>query len=197
MSGCWYDSSPHLVQFSCTLSLQALPFFAHHLFLHLCSRTTYVWLFMIFLNGQLTYRLSGPSYPPLVQWHPYLPVPHGLPQPRIPTIQSPMLSLSPASPPSSLTCYPSAQHPCCPVTHALPQPSIPTLHASPWCLSSAQHPYPPVAHEMPSLSPASLPSSPSQPTSTQHSLSSTPLPSSPCCSSSALHVQFKTPINKK
>lgn len=143
MSGCWYDFSPHSVQFSCTLSLQALPFFAHHLFLHLCSRATCVWLFMIYLNGQLTYRLSGPSYPPLVQWHPYLPVPHGLPQPSIPTIQSPVLSLSPATLPSSLQCSLSAQHPHPPVSHTILQPSIPTLQSL-----------------MPSLSPASPPSMP-------------------------------------
>ena len=69
-----------------------------------------------------------------------------------------MTYLSPASLPSSLTCYPSAQqlYPLAP--HALHNPSIPNLqsfmpffsHTSllsgPSWPISAQHPYPPVSH---------------------------------------------------
>ena len=154
MSGCWYDFSPLSAKYSGRLSLQALPFFAHHLLLHLCSHAACVWLFIIiFLNGQITCRLSGPSCPPLVQWHPYPLVPHDLSHPSIPTLQSHMLSFSPASLPSS---------PSCP----LHNPSIPNLQSfMPFfmytsllsghsCPPSAQHPYPPVTHEMPSLSPS-------------------------------------------
>ena len=67
--------------------------------------------FHIFLNGQITCRLSGPSCPPLVQWHPYPLVPHDLSQPSIPTLQSHMLSFSPASLSSSPSCPAQPQRP--------------------------------------------------------------------------------------
>ena len=117
--------------------------------------------------------------------HPCCLVPRDLSQPNIPTLQSHMLSFSPASLPSSpscplhnpsipnLPCLSSGIHPCCAVTHAHPQPSIPTLQSLMKCPPSA---------------PASLPSSPLQLTSTLHSLSSATLPSGPCCPPSALHV---------
>ena len=72
--------------------------------------------FSLFLNGQITCRLPGPSCPPLVQWHPYPLVPHDLSQPSVPTLQSHMLSFSPASLPSG---------PSCP----LHNPSIPNLQS--------------------------------------------------------------------
>ena len=144
MSGCWYDFSPLSAKYSGRLSLQALPFFAHHLLLHLCSHAACVWLFIIiFLNGQITCRLSGPSCPPLVQWHPYPLVPHDLSQPSIPTLQSHMPSTTPASLTSTPSCLSSAIHPCCLVTHALPQPGI--QPCIPWALL----PYPPVPIALP------------------------------------------------
>ena len=101
--------------------------------------------FHTFLNGQLTCRLSGPSCPPLVQWHPYPLVPHDLSQPSVPTLQSHMLSFSPASLPSS---------PSCP----LHNPSVPNLQSFMPFFSHTS-----LQSHMLSFSPASLPSSPSCP----------------------------------
>ena len=149
---------------------------------------------MIFLNGQLTCRLSGPSYPPLVQWHPYPLVPHDLSQPSIPTLQSHMLSFSPASLPSSPSCPPQPQHPKPPVLHAFLQPYIPvvwslvtylsptSLPSSLTCYPSAQHPYLPPPHALSTI-PASLTSSPSCLSSGIH----------PCCPVTHAHPQPSIP----
>ena len=118
--------------------------------------------FHIFLNGQLTCRLSGPSCPPLVQWHPYPLVPHDLSQPSVPTLQSHMLSFGLASLPSSPSCPPKPQHPLPSVLHAFLQPYIlavqslmPTLSpaslpsSQSWnALPQPQHPYPPVPRSL-------------------------------------------------
>ena len=156
---------------------------------------------MIFLNGQITSRLSGPSCPLLVQWHPYPLVPHGLyvPQPSIPTLQYPgspsaqhpyppvpMLSLSPASLSSSLPCSPSAHHPYHLVPNTFFQPSISRSAVrflvdslSTASLPSSTHAFPqssiPILQSpMLPLSPASLPFCPSCLSSAMHPCSPVP-----------------------
>lgn len=142
MFGCWYDFCKIQWQIVIASSPILFPPLAFASMFTCYLRVT----FHIFLNGQITCRLSGPSCPPLVQWHPYPLVPHDLSQP--------------SSLPSGLTCYPSAQQLYPPAPHALYNPSIPNLqsfmpffsHTSQLsglsCPPSAQHPYPPVPHSL-------------------------------------------------
>ena len=167
MFGCWYDFCKIQWQIVIASSPILFPPLAFASMFTCYLRVT----FHIFLNGQITCRLSGPSCPPLVQWHPYPLVPHDLSQPSIPPLQSHMLSFGPASLPSSPSCPPH-------------NPSIPNLQS-----------FIPFFSHTSLLSGHSCP--PSAQHSTLHSLSSAPLPSGPYCPSSALHVRFKTPINKK
>ena len=178
MFGCWYDFCKIQWQIVIASSPILFPPLAFASMFTCYLRVT----FHIFLNGQITCRLSGPSCPPLVQWHPYPLVPHDLSQPSIPTLQSHMLSFSPTTLPSSPSCPLQPQHPKPPVLHAFLQPYIPvvwslvtylsptSLPSSLTCYPSAQHLYPPAPHAL-STTPASLTSS----------LSCLPSAIHPCC----------------